>query len=268
MTPELSGLVNGAHVFDLGQTLSASAPYHPNYPPFTMALQYRHGDWTAPTGMTFASELIFMTGHTGTHVDAIGHCVGHAPRPGASEPHATHAGLQGGSVDQLDPIVGRGVLLDCAGHAGVDCLPDDHRIDARELEAVAGAQGIDLRPGDSVLIRTGRGRFWDDAPRFFDPDGACPGPTGDACRWLAEQEVGLAGTDTLTFEYIDGAMEEFGAGHLALFAAGIPIVECLALEELAAQRAHEFLFVLSPLKIVGGTGSPVRPLAVVSVAER
>lgn len=251
-----------ARTIDLGQTLSAAAPYHPNYPPFTLALQYRHGDWTAPSGMTFASELIFMTGHTGTHVDAVGHCVGPAGN-GDHAVSATHAGLAGGGVDELDPMIGRGVLLDCAAHHGVDCLGDDHGIDGAELEAVAAAQGTDVRPGDHVVIRTGRGRFWDDAPRFFDPEVPCPGPTGDGCRWLADRGVALAGTDTLTFERIDPSMDGFGEGHLALFAASIPIVECLALEELSAAGVHEFVFVMSALKIVGGTGSPVRPFAVV-----
>lgn len=263
----LAGL-RGTRTIDLGQTLSAASPYHPNYPPFTMSLQYRHGDWTTPYGMTFASELIFMAGHTGTHIDAIGHCIGEAAHPGAGNTEATQAGLRGGSVDELLPYVGRGVLLDCAAYAGVECLPDDHGIDGAELEAVATAQGVEVRPGDHVLIRTGRGQFWDDAPRFFNPNGSCPGPTGDACRWLADRSVALAGSDTLTFEQSEPTMARFGEGHLALFAASIPIVECLALEALSNERAYEFVFVLSPLKIIGGTASPTRPIALVPFAER
>ena len=267
MMEQLLAGLSGTRTIDLGQTLSAASPNHPNYPPFTMSLQYRHGDWTTPNGMTFASELIFMAGHTGTHIDAIGHCIGESEPSGVARTEATHAGIRGGSVDELSPFVGRGVLLDCASHAGVDCLPDDHAINGSELEAVAAAQGVEVRAGDHVLIRTGRGRYWDEASKFFDPEGSSPGPDGEACHWLAERSVALAGSDTLTFECIEPTMTRFGEGHLALFAASIPIVECLALEALSNERAYEFVFVLSPLKIVGGTASPIRPIALVPSAE-
>ena len=255
--------LQNCRTIDLGQTLSQSTPYHPNYPPFTMSLQYRHGDWTTPNGMTFASELIFMTGHTGTHIDAVGHCVGHPEIPGTPKTDSTGSGLKGGSVDEIKPIIGRGVLLDCAAFAGLNCLPDTHSISGSELAAVAAAQGVEVLPGDAVLIRTGRGQFWDNASKFFDPNGSSPGPDTDACNWLADRSVALVGTDTLTFETIEPTMAEFGQGHLALFAKSIPIVECLALEELSAAKIWEFIFILSPLKIVGGTGSPVRPFAIV-----
>jgi kynurenine formamidase len=257
---EIAGALSAGTMFDLGEPLSKDGPYHPNYPPFTMALQYRHGDWHAPCGMTFASELIVMTGHTGTHVDALGHCVSESDDRGV---HADHAGLHGGSVDELPPTLARGVLIDAAGAAGVDCLADDAAVTAGDMEAIAAADGVEVGPGDVVLIRTGRGRYWNEPLRYFDPNGSAPGPDRSACEWLVQRGVALAGTDTLTFERIDASMEGFGEGHLTLFGAGIPIVECLALEELAAAGAREFVFVMSPLKILGGTGSPVRPIAVV-----
>jgi kynurenine formamidase len=252
----------GGTMYDLGQTLDKTAPYHPNYPPFTMALQYRHGDWHAPCGMTFASELIVMTGHTGTHVDALGHCMSEHDARGV---RADHAGLHGGSVDELSPVLTRGVLIDAAGAAGVDCLPDDAAVTAEDMRRICDAHALEVGPGDAVLIRTGRGRFWNEPARYFDPDGSAPGPDASACEWLAQRRVALAGSDTLTFERIDASMEGFGEGHLTLLGAGIPIVECLALEELAGAHAREFLFAMSPLKIAGGTGSPVRPIAVVPI---
>jgi kynurenine formamidase len=166
-------------------------------------------------------------------------------------------------VDELPPLLARGVLIDAASAAGVDCLPDDAAIGAGDMEQICDAQGVQVGPGDAVLIRTGRGHFWSEPARFFDPSGASPGPDRSACEWLVERGAVFAGTDTLTFERIDASMEGFGEGHLTLFAAGIPIGECLALEELAAAQVREFLFVMTPLKIVGGTGSPVRPIAVV-----
>ena len=90
--------------------------------------------------------------------------------------------------------------------------------------------------------------------------------TEDGARWLAERRVVAAGADTTAFEQVPA-----GDGHrvlpvhrILLVEHGIHIVEHLALEEAAAQGLTEFLFVLTPLRIVGGTGSPVRPVAVVA----
>src|SRR5437867_3835972 len=69
----LHSLIGESRVLNLGQPLSAAAPHHPNYPPFSLVLQHRYGDQVTPGGMTFASSLIVMTDHHGTHVDAIGH---------------------------------------------------------------------------------------------------------------------------------------------------------------------------------------------------
>lgn len=91
-----------------------------------------------------------------------------------------------------------------------------------------------------------------------------PGPGEDAARWLADRHVRLAGGETIAFEQIPA-----GAGHrrlpvhrVLLVEAGIHIVETMQLTPLLEAGATEFLFVLTPLRIVGATGSPVRPLAV------
>ena len=93
-----------------------------------------------------------------------------------------------------------------------------------------------------------------------------PGPTPDAARWLVEAGVITTGADTTAYEQVKP-----GAGHsvlpvhrILLVDAGIHIIEHLNLEDAAAQGLTEFVFVLAPLRIVGGTGSPVRPVAAVS----
>jgi kynurenine formamidase len=125
---------------------------------------------------------------------------------------------------------------------------------------------VDINEGDAVLFRTGWpvGRYQDEAAYVGWPTGV-PGPDETAARWLAERRVHLAGSDTIAFEWLAP-----GAGHntlpvhvILLVESGIHIIEVLDLEELARERVYEFLFVASPLKLVGATGSPVRPLALV-----
>src|ERR1700745_3148422 len=88
-----------------------------------------------------------------------------------------------------------------------------------------------------------------------------PGPSIAGARWLSTRGVFAGGSDTVAFEKVpDPAMPVHV--HL-LVESGIHIIECLNLEGLAAEKIYEFLFVASPLKIRGGTGSPMRPFAVV-----
>ena len=82
----------------------------------------------------------------------------------------------------------------------------------------------------------------------------------DGGRWLSARGIFAAGSDTMAFEKVPDASMPVHV-HL-LVESGIHIIECLNLEELAAARAHEFVFIASPLKIRGGTGSPIRPIAV------
>ena len=122
--------------------------------------------------------------------------------------------------------------------------------------AAAGA----LQAGDVALIRTGWARYWDDPARFIS-EVHSPGPKLEGARWLSERKVFAAGSDTAPFEFTPSP--EMGVHVHLLVESGIHIIECLNLEELAASGAKEFLFVAAPLKIRGGTGSPIRPVALV-----
>jgi len=122
---------------------------------------------------------------------------------------------------------------------------------------------VELRPGDVVLIRTGWGKFWDDAGKYISAVHS-PGPGLDGAKWLSGRGVFAAGSDTAPFEFTPSPEMSVHA-HL-LVERGIHIIECLNLEALSASGVTEFLFVALPLKIRGGTGSPIRPVALVPEA--
>ena len=151
------------------------------------------------------------------------------------------------------------MLLDVAGHRKVDTLPGGEPVTGGELEAVAAAQATEVGDGDVALVRTGWARYWDEAERFNNAGAGWPGPDDSGARWLIERRVHVVGSDTPAFEAIPSPGDSVHA--LLLVDHGIPIVENLQLEELAALGVHEFLFVGLPLPIVGATGSPLRPLA-------
>lgn len=260
MTAALFDVLAGAAVYDLAQPYFVGMPHHPSHPPFLYSLVKQHGDYIGPAGNSSAADAIALGTHLGTHIDALCHfsCGGrlHGGDDAASA-QSYAEGLRRHSIDTVAPIFRRGVLLDIAGS---NPLPDDYTVTPADLERAARAE---IRPGDVVLIRTGWARYFPD-PRKFISEVRGPGPAIEGARWLGERRVFAAGSDTVAFEKVpDPAMPVHV--HL-LVESGIHIVECLNLEELAAAGVAEFLFVALPLKIRGATGSPIRPVAVVSRA--
>jgi kynurenine formamidase len=155
--------------------------------------------------------------------------------------------------------VGRGILLNVAGEQR---LPAEHAITPQELESAATAAGLKVRAGDVVLVRTGYGALWAEPDRYL----RAAGVSGAGSRWLAERNVKAVGADNVAWDVVGPTDPELGVtlpGHILLLVrAGIPIIENLNLEELAAAGIYEFGFVCLPLKMRGATGSPVRPIAI------
>ncbi|QEC46124.1 cyclase family protein [Baekduia soli] len=264
----LRALEAGVRTYALAQPLHAAVPHSPNHPGFRLALTRRHGDMVRADGGSAASELIVTGGHVGTHVDALAHVSHEGRLHGGVDAYEAQRGgrFSACGIDTLGPVVTRGVLLDVAARVhDVGRLPAAHPITPAELEAAAAAAGVAIAPGDAVLVRTGWAQLWGDAAAFVGAETGVPGPTADAARWLVARGAGLVGSDTTAFEHIaEGAGHALLPAHRVLLVeAGVPIVEMLDLEGLAADGVTAFTFVLAPLPIVGGTGSPVNPLALV-----
>jgi kynurenine formamidase len=259
--PELLDLISSSRVFDLAQPYFVGMPHHPSHPPFLFGLVKQHGDYSGPAGNSSASDAIATGTHAGTHLDALCHFSCGGKLHGgveAAQVQSYGAGLERYSIDTVAPILRRGVLLDIAGSKGTAVLEASDEITPADLEGAAVLQKVEIRPGDVVLLRTGWARYFEDAAKFIAQVHG-PGPGVAGARWLSQRSVFAAGSDTVAFEKVpDPAMPVHV--HL-LVESGIHIIECLNLEELAAARAYEFVFIAAPLKIRGATASPVRPIA-------
>lgn len=266
MNADLSNLLDalgGCRIVDLSQPWFVGMPHHPSHPPFLFSLNKKHGDYVGPGGVSSASESIALGGHVGTHLDALCHfsCGGrlHGGQK-AAEIQSYAGGIGELTIDTVQPILRRGVLLDIAALQNNQPLAADFAVTPEVLDQAVARQGVEIGQGDIVLLRTGWAQFWEDAPRFISEVHG-PGPSLAGARWLSARGIFAAGSDTVAFEKVpDPAMPVHV--HL-LVESGIHIIECLNLEALAAEKIYEFLFVASPLKIRGGTGSPVRPFALV-----
>jgi len=265
-------VIEGARVFDLEQPRAEGMPVHPAHQQagYSYLLHRRHEDEYRPDESgprTGAAGIIVCAEHTGTHIDALCHQSDALTLYGGVSVDSsvqTPRGFKRHGVEEIPPILAPGVLLDVAASKGLDEIEAGYPVTAEDLEACCERQEVSVEPGDVALVRTGNARQWEDPERYL----AGPGVAASASYWLAERGVLAVGADNMAWDVPGLRDPELGClmpGHLILLARyGIYIVENLALEELATAGAHRFDFVCTPLKLVGATGSPVRPVAVVS----
>jgi len=208
-------------------------------------------------------------GKSVTHVDALCHCVfrGRLYNGYAADEHVGERGADVCAVSQLaQGVVTRGVLIDVPRVRRVPWLEPGTAIEASDLESALSTQGLALRPGDAVLVRTGA-RARKDSLGAWDPSDFSAGLSPDSMLVLSRGETALLGSDgdsDTRPSPVAGISSPIHA--LALNAMGMPLIDNMLLEDLAVACADldcwEFLFTMAPLRIPGGTGSPVNPLAV------
>jgi len=175
---------------------------------------------------------------------------------------STRGGFNKLGVEKVGMLMTRGVLLDIAGLKGMETLGDTYEITVADLEQALEKQKLTLQPGDAVIINTGWGKLWGkDNARYVK---SCPGLGIAALEWLVKKDPMLVGADNWPVEVSPNPDAQLSLpGHqILLVINGVHILENLKLDELAAKRVHEFAFVMQPLKIQGGTGSTVAPIAI------
>lgn len=240
-------------------SMSAGPPADPptTTPPFAVAAEY--------LGIAYH-------GLTVTHLDAPAHFAFDGSiyngRPASSvEPDL---GATASSVAVAEAgITTRGVLLDVPAALGVPFLEPGHRVTPAELAACEGRQGVTAAEGDAVLLRTGiavRTRGYDIATLRTE---AKAGWSHESLAWLHERGVAVIGCDGPTDAVPSGTQDQgvpLPVHAVGLVAMGLWLLDNCALEQVAAAcrefSAWEFLLCVAPLRVAGGTGSPVNPLAI------
>lgn len=264
---DLVSLLTRARVFDLEQPRFAGMPIHASHKPgYFYALHRRHRDNYRPAEngpRSGASGVLTMMEHSGTHIDALCHQACDLTLYGGHTTDAceTPAGFTEHGIETVPPLLTRGVMIDVAGAKGVERLPEFYSITASDLEAACQAE---VRAGDTLLVRTGFGSIWQDEAAYL----RAAGMHKSATLWAAERGVVCVGADNMTWDNPVERDPETGAtlfAHVYLLPKkGVYIIENVNLEELARAKVYEFAFVCTPLKFNGATGSPIRPLALVS----
>ena len=282
---ELLRAVKKARLIDLSHTWDKHSPIASVNPTYSFALEATHANTRGTFGdggqLSFTSEVMHWSGqHGAPSIDAIGHIGrdgklfgGLDAAAATSNPDGIGASGVGANlaIDQFptDLLVNRGVLLDVARMVQGDAspLPAVFEITAAHLEQAAKRQRVRLKKGDTVFIRTGWGPHFTSNPGLYS-GASSPGPGLNAAEFLIKHGARVVGNDTLTFEKrppitFEPNFQVFPVHMRLITDSGIYIIENLNLEALAQAKAYEFVVVVPPLKILGGTGSAVRIFALV-----
>ena len=209
---------------------------------------------------SYTGTAFSMYSHTGTHIDALNHFGIHGKiwNGFEADKHLGDRGWNVTGIEKFPPLIARGVLIDVAAAKGVDMLPDSYRVTRQDLKDALARQKVKLQQGDVVLIRTGRMRLFEQ-PRAYMANP--PGMGLDAARFLVEDSGAMiVGADNLSFETFPSEVsDDYVPLHTYLLAQqGAPIIELVALDELARDKVYEFAFIGGPLKIRGGDAAPLR----------
>jgi kynurenine formamidase len=283
ITPE--ALVYAASMIRVGRVVSCGLPFDSNGPqsggfggrtnPVHSMLQ-DGGDIAlgAQDGIAllrYTDDAVSMPLQCGTQWDALAHIFYRGQMyNGHGLEHVTSTGAAINSIDKIaDGVAGRGVLLDIPRHRGLEWLQAGEAIGGDELVACAQAQGVEIRAGDIILVRTGQIAEVRSRGSWGDYDsGPAPGLGISAAPWFADHEVAALATDTWGAEVLPNETPGvFQPLHLILLVnAGMTIGEIFDLEALAKAcqegGRYEFFFSAPPLPITGAVGSPINPIAI------
>jgi kynurenine formamidase len=256
-------LIKTGEVFELGAILSPD-PKESFINAGRQFSIYTKANRPIPNARQINEELVVTElGQIGTQIDAFAHqmwgdsfynCLK------LSEIGST-TGFKKLGVEHIGSLVTRGVLIDVAGLKGVDMLPTSYNITPDDLQQALAKSNTKLQPGDTILIRTGWSKLMGKENERYGSRN--PGIGIAAGQWLLTQNPIMVAADNCCVE-----VRPSEPGHnlpihaMMLIQNGVYLLENLELEKLAAAGATEFAFFVQPLKIKGGTGSAVAPIAI------
>jgi kynurenine formamidase len=222
----------------------------------------------ADSGLVFNSEFLSAEiGQVGTQFDGFGHIGKRVQMEDGTvadvyyngitfDDMRSRYGLLQLGVEKIKPYFTRGILVDVAGYKKLEILPNDYEVTMSDVRGAMAVQGLDenqIDPGDALFFNFGWGSLWNEPERILSNWRRRPLAAQDVLDWIVDRSPSVVGWDT-------GAS---GAAHAQLIMMnGIPNLEFMNYRELIDDGAFEFMFVFTPLRLKGATGSPGRPLAI------
>ncbi len=276
-------IVEAARLVRTGKVFSLAIPFDSNGPqrPRPDSKRFNPLHVMLKTGLDFegdtpplfqgTDDMVSLPLQAATQWDGFGHFMykGHMYN-GHPYSTVTSDGATRNGIERLrSKGIGRGVLLDIARHRGVPWMEPGDDIQADELDACGAKQGVEVKDGDFLLVRTGNIAMVRERGEWGDYSGGHrPGLGFSTIEWLYDKRVASVAADNFGIEVYPSDVEGMRV-HLhpiAIPLMGMLLGEIFDLEELAADCAgdgiYEFLFVAPPLPVTNAVGSPINPYAV------
>jgi kynurenine formamidase len=268
-------LVKQGKIYEIGQI------YDSNMPLFGRRTYSLRSPGT-PTGGPFGTNnlvyndefLATEIGQVGTQFDGPGHIGTRLEYEDGSVKDVYYNGYTGEEmyspyglrklgIENIKPIVTRGILIDIPGLKGVDCLEPSYEVSLDDVLNALERQGMteeDIMAGDAIFFRYGWSKYWTEPEKYNRP---APGIGLEVARWVVTQQAGMVGSDQYGLEVGKVDSEVSNPVHQYLITQnGIWNLENLKFDELIEDQVHQFLFIFTPVRFRGATGSPGRPIAI------
>jgi len=256
-------LVKKGKLYNLSVPLAEDGPQWPAF----------HKTWQTtflttnsdPCAFQVADDILTLVTHSGTHMDALGHCWNDGKLwNGRSHEHVDSYGTRWAGIENVRGFVTRGVMLDIPRFKGVEHLQLGEVVTVEDMDACALAQQVEIQPGDVLFVRTGWYRVFKSNYDLWKLGE--PGPDASCTAWLKEKNIIAIGADNSGVEAYVAKTRPLLAPRLhitALRDLGVYLIEHVDLEELAHDQVYEFLFMAAPLRLPKATGCPMTPLAMI-----
>jgi kynurenine formamidase len=261
-----SRLIRTGKTYSLGITVDSTTPAFPPRGLSLQVVQPNQQESARPLStMTYNDDIFQGWFGIGPQIDGLGHLGenGMYYNCNHARDFAAITGLTKLGIEKVPPIVARGIVLDMAGHFGVDHMDGGQTFGVDDVKAVERKQGTPIEEGDVVLFHTG----WTDAKLKSDPDtwvSVEPGLSDAVANYLAGKNVVAVGADTWGVDVVPSVQEDQPfIGHQILIARnGIYIFETMNTGPLVRDEAFEFLFVLGQAKVRGAVQMIINPIAI------
>ena len=271
------GLIREGKIYDLGVTYDRNSYKWPGHSPGEI-IMFRSPEGVKrqrdlpqlvnPAGTAWHSCALFINDNVATQIDGLGHATtgddNHWYNGFKESDWGGDWGPRKCDGASIPPVVTRGVLLDVPKHRGKPYVTVDEPVHGWELEEIAAAEGVTLEPGDAVMVYSGREIYAADNGGTWGGGPTRPGLHASCLKFVRENDVSILGWDMM-----DAGPNEYDipwSVHGVIFAYGVALLDNSLLEPVAnackEESRYEFMLTINPLNVIGGTGSPVNPIAV------
>jgi kynurenine formamidase len=269
-------LVTTGRIYEIGQVYEAGMPlYGERSYSLTVASDSTRAAFGRNQLLGNEEMITGQLGQVGTQFDGPGH-IGTRLRMGDGTERDVYYngftweeiegrnGLRQLGIEQIKPILTRGILIDIAGYKGVPVLPPTYEVTLADVRGALARQRLtesDIQPGDAILFGYGWSANWRN-PRAYQA--TQPGIGLEVARWVVERKAAMVGSDSPGLEVNPNPDPDlvFPVHQELITRHGIWNLENLHFEELTAEGVYQFLFVFTPVRFKGATGSPGRPIAI------